>query len=320
VTTQFDHQPVLLRESIANLNLQSGFVVLDGTIGGGGHAAAILKQTAPNGILIGLDRDADALEATEIRLAQCQDRIHLVQASFREMSRVVRELGFEYVDGVLLDLGVSSHQLDVAERGFRFAERSAQATPLDMRMDRSCGPTAAELLKRASASELQSWFQNYGELPGSKRLAQAIVEARRRAPIATTADLLCVIRDSRIGGGRRHNPATLVFQALRIAVNDELETLRQGLTAALEVLRPGARLVVIAYHSLEDRIVKRLFRAAAKGCSCPPRTPICICGETVGLRIITRRPVMPSRSEIEANARARSGRLRAAERVQQEAA
>ena len=320
MTTQFDHRPVLLRESIAHLKLQSGFVVLDGTVGGGGHAAAVLDETAPDGILVGLDSDSEALEATATQLAHQRDRVHLVQASFRDMSRVVRELGLERVDGVLLDLGVSSHQLDVAERGFRFAERDAETTPLDMRMDRSCGPTAAELLERASASELQSWFQRYGELPGSKRLARAIVEARRRAPLATASDLLRVIRESRIGSGRRHNPATLVFQALRIAVNDELEALRQGLAAALDVLRPGARLVVIAYHSLEDRIVKQHFRAEARGCSCPPRTPVCICGGTIGLRIITQRPVRPSQSEIEANPRARSGRLRAAERVRQEAA
>jgi len=320
VTTQFAHRPVLLRESIAHLNLKPGFVVVDGTVGGGGHAAAILDETSPDGVLIGLDRDSEALQAATTQLARYGDRARLVHASFRDLSQVLREKGLRYVDGVLLDLGVSSHQLDVAERGFRFGQSDAETTPLDMRMDRGCGPTAAELLERASAAELQSWFQNYGELPGSRRLALAIVETRRHAPLKTTSDLLRVIRDARIGRGRRHNPATLVFQALRIAVNAELDALREGLAGAVEVLRPGARLVVIAYHSLEDRIVKQHFRTAAKGCTCPPRTPICICGGEISLRIVTRRPVTPGQREIETNTRARSARLRAAERVRQEAA
>jgi len=278
VTTQFAHRPVLLRESIAHLNLKPGFVVVDGTIGGGGHAAAILDETSPDGVLIGLDRDSEALQAATAQLARHGDRGRLVHASFRDLPQVLREKGLRYVDGVLLDLGVSSHQLDAAERGFRFGQSDAEATPLDMRMDRDCGPTAAELLECASATELQGWFQNYGELPGSRRLALAIVEARRHAPLKTASDLLRVVRDARIGRGRRHNPATLVFQALRIAVNAELDALREGLAGAVEVLRPGARLVVIAYHSLEDRIVKQHFRTAAKGCTCPPRTPVCICG------------------------------------------
>jgi 16S rRNA (cytosine1402-N4)-methyltransferase len=320
VTTQFAHRPVLLRESIAHLNLKPGFVVVDGTIGGGGHAAAILDETSPDGVLIGLDRDSEALQAATARLAHHGDRAHLVHASFRDLPRVIRETGLRYVDGVLLDLGVSSHQLDAAERGFRFGHSDAEATPLDMRMDRGGGPTAAELLEGASATELQSWFQNYGELPGSRRLARAIVEARRQAPLKTASDLLRVIRDARIGRGRRHNPATLVFQALRIAVNAELDALREGLAGAVEVLRPGARLVVIAYHSLEDRIVKHQFRAAANGCTGPPRTPVCICGGEISLRVVTRRPLTPTQDEINANTRARSARLRAAERVQEEAA
>ncbi len=183
-------------------------------------------------------------------------------------------------------------------------------------MDPDSGIPARDLLKTATAQQLQDWFQNYGELPGSKRLAQAIVETRKDEPIRTSADLLRVIQNARIGRGRKHNPATLVFQALRIAVNDELGALREGLDAGIRVLRPGGRLVVIAYHSLEDRIVKHCMRAAAKGCHCPPATPVCICGGSITLRVITRRPIQPQADEIRDNPRARSARLRAAERVE----
>jgi 16S rRNA (cytosine1402-N4)-methyltransferase len=318
VANEFEHQPVLLQESITHLAVQPGSVVVDGTLGGGGHAAALLEQSAPDGILIGLDLDAEALAAASQRLAPFSDRVRLVHESFRHLERALSSLDIDGADAVFLDLGVSSHQIDTPGRGFRFAEAEAEDTPLDMRMNPELGLTAAELLSRATAAELQSWFQNYGELPGSKRLAAAIVESRREAPLRTSADLLRVIRRARIGGGRRHNPATLVFQALRIAVNDELGALREGLDAAIRVLRPGGRLVVLAYHSLEDRVVKQHFRAAAKGCTCPPRTPVCICGGRVTLRVLTRRPLRPCEEEIRLNPRARSARLRAAQRVEEE--
>ena len=311
----FTHRPVLINESLEYLNLKPGDVVLDGTLGGGGHAEAILERTSPSGILIGIDLDPDAREAARTRLARFGDRMHAIPASFRELDRVLKDVGIEAVDGVLLDLGVSSHQLDTADRGFRFAGDSSHETPLDMRMDPDSGKSASDLLKTATAVQLQDWFQNYGQLPGSKRLAKAIVETRKEEPIRTTADLLRVIQSAGIGHGRKHNPATLVFQALRIAVNDELGALQDGLDAAIRVLRPGGRLVVIAYHSLEDRIVKQTLRAAAKGCTCPPATPVCICGGTITMRVITRRPVQPEDSEIDSNPRARSGKLRAAERI-----
>jgi 16S rRNA (cytosine1402-N4)-methyltransferase len=321
VQSEFDHIPVLLAESLEQLRLRSGGVIVDGTLGGGGHAAGILEGTAPDGVLIGLDLDEDALAAARERLAAAGDRLHLVHTSFRELQRVLDDLGIESLDGVLLDLGVSSHQLDTADRGFRFADAAERDTPLDMRMDASGdSPSAAELLRRASAPELQHWFQVYGELPGAKRLARAIVERREQAPIESTRDLLDVIRQAGIGRGRRHNPATLVFQALRIAVNDELGALEQGLAAAIERLRPGGRIVVIAYHSLEDRIVKHCFRAEARGCVCPPRQPVCTCGHKPRLRVVTRKPVSPSATETSRNPRARSARLRSAERLQQEAA
>ena len=311
----FQHWPVLEGETLEHLHLGPGATVVDGTLGGGGHAEAILEATSPDGRLIGIDLDPEARNAARTRLARFGDRLQVVPGSFRELAQILEQLDIALVDGVLLDLGVSSHQIDASERGFRFAGETAGETPLDMRMDPEVGEPASALLAKASAHELQLWFQDFGQLPGSKRLARAIVEARREAPLRTAADLLRVIEAAGIGRGRKHNPATLVFQALRIAVNDELAALRKGLDAAIRVLRPGGRLVVIAYHSLEDRIVKQTFRDAAKGCTCPPRTPVCICGGQITLRVITRRPIQPSEEEVQRNARARSGRLRAAERI-----
>jgi 16S rRNA (cytosine1402-N4)-methyltransferase len=264
---------------------------------------------------VGLDLDQQALMASTSRLARFGDRIRTVQSSFRHLDTALGKLGIEGVDGVLLDLGVSSYQLDAPDRGFRFGDAAASSTPLDMRMDPSQGVSAADLLQRASAEELQGWFQRYGELPGSRRLAKAITQRRVRQPLRTTADLLQVIEEAGVGGGRRHNPATLVFQALRIAVNDELGALEDGLGAAVSILRPGGRLVVISYHSLEDRIVKHSFRSAARGCICPPKQPICNCGRSPSLEVLTRRPLRPDTPETERNPRARSARLRAAKRI-----
>jgi 16S rRNA (cytosine1402-N4)-methyltransferase len=224
-------------------------------------------------------------------------------------------LAVSQVDGVLFDLGVSSRQLDVPERGFRFAEASAATTPLDMRMDPESGATAAELLARASEAELESWLREYGELPGARRLARTLAERRRRQPLRTTADLLAAIAEARVGGGRRHHPATLVFQALRIAVNDELSALAEGLEAAIEALAPGGRLCVIAYHSLEDRLVKRTFEQERRGCVCPPTIPVCRCGRRPRLERITRRAIRADEAELALNPRSRSARLRAARRI-----
>jgi len=315
VAMAYTHRPVLVAESLELLALHPGAVVVDGTLGGGGHAAAILERIAPNGRLIGLDMDDDALEAARLRLLPFGDRVTLVRASFRELPAVLSALHSPLVDGVLLDLGVSSHQLDAPERGFRFAEATATETPLDMRMDRRSPVTAAEILRTSTIDELASLFREGAELPGAGRLARKLVETRARAPLATTRDLLRAVEAAHVGGGRRHHPATLVFQALRIAVNDELAALREGLEAAIQALRPGGRLVVIAYHSLEDRSVKRRLRDAEHPCTCPPRMPVCICRRVQQLRVLTRRALRPSEAEIAENPRARSARLRAAERV-----
>ena len=320
MVSRFRHDPVLLDEVLTHLKLKPGDVVLDGTLGGAGHAAAILDSTGPDGLLIGLDLDEEALLAARERLSDFGDRARLVRASFREMDRVLEAEGVEQVDGVLLDLGVSSHQLDTPGRGFRFGEPEASTTPLDMRLDPTQGDSAAQLLRHSSAEQLENWFREFGELRGARKLARTVVEQRETEPLETAADLLRAVREARVGGGRKHNPATLVFQALRIAVNDELGALREGLEAAIHVLRPGGHLVVLAYHSLEDRIVKHHFRQEAHGCVCPSRSPICTCGQRPRLQLDTRKPVRPSQDEIARNPRARSARLRSAERLEEEAA
>lgn len=314
VTSHY-HRPVLLEETLSVLALRPGAVVVDGTVGGGGHAAAILDETAPDGIVVALDVDEEAMQAASERLREYGERVRLRRASFRELPAVLGELGLPAVDGVLLDLGVSSRQLDAPERGFRFAEESARAAPLDMRMDRRLPATAADLLREASEADLARWLADHADLPGARRLARALVQARRERPLVAVADLLDVIRRSGVGRGRRHHPATRVFQALRIAVNDELAALEEGLCAAVDALRPGGRLAVLAYHSVEDRAVKRFLRREERGCVCPPDAPACVCGRRPRLRAVVRRPLRPGEGELRANPRARSARLRAAERL-----
>jgi 16S rRNA (cytosine1402-N4)-methyltransferase len=309
------HRPVLIAQCLELLDAAPGHLVVDATLGDGGHAEAILERTAPDGRQIGLDRDPDALRIAGERLLRFGTRVRLEHASFRELGAVLARLAIHSVDGVLFDLGVSSRQLDTPDRGFRFGAESAAETPLDMRMDPSAGPTAAELLARASEKEIEGWLREYGELPGAHRLARTLVQRRRQQPLRTSADLLAAIADARVGGGRRHHPATLVFQALRIAVNDELGALAEGLEAAIAALAPGGRLCVIAYHSLEDRLVKRCFDQERRGCVCPPKLPECRCGRQPRVDRVTRRAARADQDELRDNPRARSARLRAVERI-----
>jgi 16S rRNA (cytosine1402-N4)-methyltransferase len=308
----FSHAPVLITEALEYLAPFPNGIFVDGTLGGGGHAAEILERSAPRGILIGLDRDVDALSAASERLARYGDRVHTVHASFRDLADVLERIGYARVDGVLLDLGVSSPQLDREERGFGFVHTDAL---LDMRMDRESGETAADLLARLSSDELARTFREYADLRGARRLSAAIVDTRRESPLLTVGDLVAVIEATGVGRGRKHNPATLVFQALRIAVNDELGALREGLEAAINALRPGRCVVVLAYHSLEDRIVKNHLRDAAGRCTCPPELPVCVCGGVRRVELLTRRPVSATPEEVRTNPRARSARLRAARRL-----
>ena len=309
------HIPVLAEEVISMLQLAPGCLQIDATLGGGGHTERILEATSPDGRLLGLDADATAVARVEQRLRpRFGDRLVLRQSNFRDLAEVATAAGFGAVDGALFDLGLSSYQLADTTRGFGFRAGG----PLDMRFDTSRGSPAVDLLATLDAAGLAALFGRYGEEPKAGRIARAIVESRGSAPIQTAEDLAALIErilPPNPRQPRRTHPATRVFQALRIAVNEELDALRAGLTAALDLLRPGGRLVVLSYHSLEDRIVKRFFAAERRGCVCPPEYPVCVCGRNPRLRLVTRPSLTPSATEIEANPRARSARLRAAERL-----
>ncbi|HEX2768295.1 MAG TPA: 16S rRNA (cytosine(1402)-N(4))-methyltransferase RsmH [Geobacteraceae bacterium] len=305
--------PVMPDEAIHYLAPKSGGIYVDGTIGGAGHAARILEASSPDGTLIGFDCDAEALQAAQERLLPFGDRVRLVHGNFTGLAESLAEVGIERIDGLLLDLGVSSHQLDMAERGFSFQ----QDAPLDMRMDRSSGATAAELLNSLAEVELARIIRDFGEERWAKRIAVFIVNARGEAPIETTLRLVDIIKGAIPRGAweERLHPATRTFQALRIAVNEELSSLEKGLDIGVRMLNRGGRIVVIAFHSLEDRIVKNSFRRFAHGCTCPKGLPYCVCGNKPLLRLLTGKPVMAGEAEVEANPRARSARLRAAERL-----
>ena len=309
------HIPVLAEEVMSMLAPAPGSLQIDATLGGGGHTERILEATSPDGRLLGLDADGAAIARVDGRLGpRFGDRLVLRQSNFRELGAVARDAGFARCDGTLFDLGLSSFQLADTDRGFGFRAGG----PLDMRFDTGRGVPAAELLATLDQDELAALFRRYGEEPKAGRIARAIVDARRTAPITTAEELAALVE--RVSPPnprqpRRTHPATRVFQALRIAVNEELEALEAGLAAALELLRPGGRLVVLSYHSLEDRIVKRFLAAERRGCVCPPELPVCVCGRNPRLRLLTRPSLTPTAAEVEANPRARSARLRAAERL-----
>jgi 16S rRNA (cytosine1402-N4)-methyltransferase len=307
----FAHISVLSREVAEWLRPESGKRYLDGTLGGGGHTEEILIRSSPHGQVLGLDRDDEAITAGCQRLQRFGARLITRQASFANAQNILAEIGWSGVDGVVLDLGISSHQIDTPERGFSFRAE----TPLDMRMDRRQSLNAQVILNTFSAGELEQIFRDYGEEPNARRIARAIVDQRRREPIHTTGELVKIIEGVRRGRRRDHHPATQIFQALRIAVNQELQHLEKFMETGFETLLPKGRMAVIAFHSLEDRIVKRAFRKWSRSCLCPPRALRCQCGWSQKTRLLTKKPVAPSASEIENNPRARSAKLRAVERV-----
>ncbi|MHB9097592.1 MAG: 16S rRNA (cytosine(1402)-N(4))-methyltransferase RsmH [Syntrophales bacterium] len=307
------HTPVMVREVIASLRCRAGAIYVDGTVGGGGHAEAILQSTAPDGLLIGIDADGEAISEAEQRLAPFGGRKILVRGNFADMETILAEKNVDKVDGILLDLGVSSHQLDTAERGFSFTLDA----PLDMRMDRDGRRSAADLVNTLPWQELAGIIRDYGEERMAGRIARSIAKAREDSPIRTTAELAGVVLRAMPADAARQkiHPATRAFQALRIAVNDELTRLEKAMAGGIKRLGPGGRFSVISFHSLEDRIVKNAFRRGEKGCVCPPDLPVCACGNKPTLKVLTRKPVIPGDEEIHDNPRSRSAKLRTAERI-----
>ncbi|OGO51008.1 MAG: 16S rRNA (cytosine(1402)-N(4))-methyltransferase [Chloroflexi bacterium RBG_16_68_14] len=307
--TLTDHAPVMVREVLAALNVRPGGRYVDGTVGGGGHALAIMEAATPGGSLLGIDRDPQALEMARRRLEPFGPDARLVQGDFADLGRICRELAFVPVHGVLLDLGLSSLQLEAAERGFSFQREG----PLDMRFDRQQMLTAAEIVNEYAEEALADVLWRYGEEPQARRIARRIGERR---PLHTTTELAKVVEEAVGGRARRQShPATRTFQALRIAVNQELLSLEAALPQAYGLLGDFGRLVVLSYHSLEDRLVKAFIRRESQDCFCPPRQPICTCGHKAGLRRVSRGAVRPSPEEVARNPRSRSARLRVAERL-----
>jgi 16S rRNA (cytosine1402-N4)-methyltransferase len=309
----FRHLSVLPEEVIQFLAPHPGGIYLDGTLGGGGHAGLILERCTPGGTLVGIDQDREALQAAGRRLADFGTAARLVHGNFENLEQHLDQLDIPALDGFILDLGVSSHQLDSAGRGFSFQ----QDAPLDMRMDTSGGETAADLLNNRPEAELERIIREYGEERWAKRIAAFIVEARRETPIKTTLQLVDIVKGAvpKAKWEERIHPATRTFQAVRIAVNRELEILEKGLRVALDRLKAGGRGVVISFHSLEDRIVKHIFREYATGCICPRNFPVCACNKKPRVRVLTNRPVTATGQEIEDNPRSRSAKLRAVEKL-----
>ncbi len=306
------HESVMKNEVLHYLNVHMEGVIVDGTLGDGGHTEFILKNTAPKIRVFAIDRDRSAIERAKKRLSPFRDRVTLTHGNLGDLKSLTIQHGITRIVGLLMDLGVSSPQLDTPERGFSIQHDG----PLDMRMNPSQKTSAADLLKELSDAELAAIIKNFGEERYSKRIVRAIRKEQAERPITTTGQLSRIV--ARVVTSPRHtriHPATRTFQALRIAVNDELEQLKLALQGVIGLLNSTARLVVISFHSLEDRIVKTFFRDEQKGCSCPPKIPMCICGRTQTLKILTRKPIVPSEEEVARNPRSISAKLRVAERI-----
>jgi 16S rRNA (cytosine1402-N4)-methyltransferase len=310
---RYSHEAVLKDEVVRWLQPGPNRTYIDATVGGGGHSKVLLRACGPTGTIIGIDQDPAALEAAGERLASLEGSAYLYRANFRELEELVASSGVERIDGILFDLGVSSYQFDTPERGFSYRADA----PLDMRMDPERTLTARELVNSASRQELREILDEYGEERWAARIADFIVKRRKQSPLETTGELVKVIKQAIPAGARRSgpHPARRTFQALRIAVNNELENLKLGLEAAVNCTDPGARICVISFHSLEDRIVKHRFRFYEKDCICPPDLPVCRCDKQQELEVLTRGPITAGDEEIERNPRARSAKLRVAERV-----
>ena len=309
----YGHKPVLLDECLDALAIRPDGIYVDGTLGRAGHSLEILRRLT-TGRLIGIDRDLTAIEAAKERLAEFGDRVTLVHSNFSEVGSVLEQLGVEGVDGMLFDLGVSSPQLDEAHRGFSYM----QDAPLDMRMDSTAALDAHEVVNTWSGDELKRILRDYGEERYAAQIARAIVRAREQKEIETTLELVDIIRSAMPAAALREkqHPAKRSFQAIRIAVNGELDALPPMLQSATKMLRPGGRLAVITFHSLEDRIIKQTMRELATGCTCPSSFPVCVCGNKPKLELVSRKPIVSGEAELEENPRARSAKLRVAQRTE----
>ena len=310
---EFHHVSILLKECIDSLNIRPDGVYVDATLGGAGHSLHIAQKLSPQGRLICIDRDDMALDNARIRLKDYLDRVTLVKSDFRRIDEAIASCGVEKVDGILFDLGVSSPQLDIAERGFSYM----QDARLDMRMDQQQPLSAYEVVNEWDRAELKRILFEYGEERYAPQIAAAIERERAVRPIETTMQLAELIRSAMPSSARKEkqHPAKRSFQAIRIAVNDELRSVEQAMERSIDCLAPGGRLAVITFHSLEDRIVKAAYRRAAQGCTCPKDFPVCVCGNTPKIRIVSRKPLVPDKQEIEQNPRARSAKLRVCEKV-----
>ena len=307
----FSHRSVLLVECIENLNINPSGIYVDATVGGGGHSLEIVKRLGEKARLIAIDRDSDALEAAKSRLSGFSDRITFVKSNFSMVAEICEDLGIEKIDGILMDLGVSSYQLDNPDRDF---SHNSDAR-LDMRMDRQSGLDAYKVVNTYSQEELKRIIYEYGEERFARYIAAAIVRRRQRKPIETTAELVDVIKASLPPSAKtgKHHPAKKTFQAIRIEVNGELDAIEPAIRSAVKLLKDKGRVAVITFHSLEDRIVKQSFVKLAEGCTCPKTLPVCICGKVPQIKIVTRKPILPSDTEIVGNPRSRSAKLRTLE-------
>ena len=310
---EFQHISILLSECLDSLNIRPDGVYVDATLGGAGHSLHIAQRLTEGGRLISIDRDDMALANAEKRLAEVRDRVTLVKSDFRNIDTAVASCGVEQVDGILFDLGVSSPQLDIAERGFSYMHDAK----LDMRMDQQQQLSAYEVVNEWDRNEIRRILWEYGEERYAPQIAAAIQRAREQKPIETTLELADIIREAMPPAARREkqHPAKRSFQAIRIAVNDELGAVSRVMRDAVACLRPGGRLAVITFHSLEDRIVKNAMAEAAKGCTCPPNFPVCVCGNKPKIEILTKKPIIATREEVEENPRSRSAKLRVAEKL-----